>query len=137
MIRQIVRDPFLLGQRAEDASAEDAGSVGRDLRDTLREHRDRCVGMAANMIGSRKRIIIVCTDTGDVVMLNPVLLAADDPYEAEEGCLSLEGLRRTTRYRRIEVEYLDEKWKRRRRHYSGRTAQIIQHEMDHLSGILI
>ena len=112
-------------------------AVGQDLRDTLRFHRERCVGMAANMIGVKKRVIIVSLGFMDAVMYNPVLLSRDGPYEAEEGCLSLDGVRRTTRYRNIEIEYRDAAWQKRRQKYSGWIAQIIQHEMDHLEGIII
>ena len=136
MIRPVVRDVFFLRQKSEPATREDLG-VGRDLRDTLRANRDRCVGMAANMIGVKKRVIIVNAGFADVVMVNPVLLAKDTPYEAEEGCLSLDGTRKTTRWQNIEIEYTDASWKKRRQRFSGWIAQIIQHEMDHLEGILI
>ena len=136
MIRPVVRDVFFLRQKSEPATREDLG-VGRDLRDTLRANRDRCAGMAANMIGVKKRVIIVNAGFADVVMVNPVLLAKDTPYEAEEGCLSLDGTRKTTRRQNIEIEYTDASWKKRRQRFSGWIAQIIQHEMDHLEGILI
>ena len=136
MIRPVVRDVFFLRQKSEPATREDLG-VGRDLRDTLRANRDRCAGMAANMIGVKKRVIIVNAGFADVVMVNPVLLAKDTPYEAEEGCLSLDGTRKTTRWQNIEIEYTDVSWKKRRQRFSGWIAQIIQHEMDHLEGILI
>ena len=136
MIRPIVRDVFFLGQRSAEATKQDL-SVGRDLQDTLKANRERCVGMAANMIGVKKRIIIVSRGFLDLIMYNPVILRKDTPYEAEEGCLSLDGVRKTTRYRNIEVEYLDDSWKRHRQRYSGLTAQIIQHEVDHLDGIII
>ena len=136
MIRPIVRDVFFLGQRSAEATKQDL-SVGRDLQDTLKANRERCVGMAANMIGVKKRIIIVSLGFLDLIMYNPVILRKDTPYEAEEGCLSLDGVRKTTRYRNIEVEYLDDSWKRHRQRYSGLTAQIIQHEVDHLDGIII
>ena len=136
MIRPVVRDVFFLRQKSEPATREDLG-VGRDLQDTLRANRDRCAGMAANMIGVKKRIIIVNAGFADVVMVNPVLLAKDTPYEAEEGCLSLDGTRKTTRWQNIEIEYTDASWKKRRQRFSGWIAQIIQHEMDHLEGILI
>ena len=109
----------------------------KDLKDTLAANKDRCVGMAANMIGEKKRIIIVSLGFEDLIMINPVLLSKDGPYTAEEGCLSLDGIRITTRYNNIEVEYVDEDWKKHKEKYSGFTAQIIQHEMDHLEGILI
>ena len=136
MIKSIVRDTFFLSQKSDPATKQDL-SVGQDLRDTLQANRDRCVGMAANMIGVRKRIIIVHVGLTDLVMFNPVITKKSAPYEAEEGCLSLDGVRKTTRYQNIEVEYLDSSWKKHRQRFSGWTAQIIQHEIDHLNGILI
>ena len=136
MIRSINRDVFFLGQKSEPATQGDA-SVGQDLRDTLRFHRERCVGMAANMIGVKKRVIIVSMGPMDVVMYNPAYVRRDHAYEAEESCLSLDGVRRATRYREIEIEFRDENWRKRRQTYSGWIAQIIQHEMDHLEGVLI
>ena len=136
MNRNIVRDVFFLGQKSDAASKEDL-DVGRDLRDTLQANRDRCVGMAANMIGVRKRIIIVSLGFTDTVMFNPVILKKEEAYETEEGCLSLDGVRKTVRFRTIEVEYLDEEWKKHRQRFTGMPAQIIQHEVDHLNGILI
>ena len=136
MIKPIIKDIFFLGLKSEDAVQANTG-IGQDLRDTLAANRDRCVGMAANMIGVRKNIIIVNMGPADVIMFNPVILSKDTPYETEEGCLSLEGVRKTTRYQNIEVEYTDSSWKKQRRKYSGWTAQIIQHEMDHLQGIVI
>ena len=136
MVKQIVRDIFFLGQKSEEASKQDL-SLGQDLQDTLKANEDRCVGMAANMIGIRKRIIIVNMGLLNIVMYNPVILKKDTPYETEEGCLSLDGVRKTTRYENIEVEYLDSSWKKHRQQYSGWTAQIIQHEVDHLNGIII
>ena len=105
--------------------------------DTLRANQDHCVGMAANMIGVKKKIIIVNMGIMNVVMYNPVIVKKDTPYETEEGCLSLSGVRKTTRYQNIEVEYYDSSWKKHRQSYSGWTAQIIQHECDHLAGIII
>ena len=136
MIQNIVRDVFFLGQKSMPAQPRDI-QVGQDLQDTLRANQNRCVGMAANMIGVRKRIIIVNMGIMNVVMYNPVIVRKDTPYETEEGCLSLEGIRKTTRYQNIEVEYFDAGWKKRRQKYSGWTAQIIQHEVDHLEGIII
>lgn len=136
MIRPIVRDVFFLRQQSEPAAQGDV-VIDRDLRDTLQANNDRCVGMAANMIGVKKRVIIVGLGFADTVMYNPVLLSKDTPYEAEEGCLSLEGTRRTTRYQNIEVEYRNAAWKKRREKHSGWIAQIIQHELDHLDGIII
>ena len=136
MVKPIVRDVLFLRQKSEEAAVQDV-SLGLDLQDTLRANRDRCVGMAANMIGVRKRIIVVDMGILSMVMYNPVITKKDGPYETEEGCLSLDGVRKTTRYRSIEVEYLDGSWKKHRQSFSGRTAQIIQHEVDHLNGILI
>lgn len=136
MIKPIVKDIFFLGQKSDIATKQDL-SVGQDLQDTLTANRDRCVGMAANMIGIRKRIIIVNMGFLNVVMYNPVIVKKDTPYETEEGCLSLEGVRKTIRYQNIEVEYLDGSWKKHRQAYSGWIAQIIQHEVDHLEGRII
>ena len=136
MIRPIVKDVFFLGQKSDPAAMQDL-SVGQDLQDTLAANRDRCVGMAANMIGVRKQIIIVNMGLMNLVMYNPVIVKKDTPYETEEGCLSLDGVRKTTRYQNIEVEYLDSGWKKHRQQYSGWTAQIIQHEVDHLNGVII
>ena len=136
MIKPIVKDVFFLGQKSDPATKQDL-SVGQDLQDTLVANQDRCVGMAANMIGVRKRIIIVNIGIMNLVMYNPVILKKDTPYETEEGCLSLEGVRKTTRYQNIEVEYLDGSWKKHRQSFSGWTAQIIQHELDHLEGRII
>ena len=136
MIRPIMKDIFFLGQRSDPATRQDL-SIGQDLQDTLRANQEHCVGMAANMIGVKKQIIIVNMGLMNVVMYNPVILKKDTPYETEEGCLSLEGTRKTTRYQNIEVEYLDAGWKKHCQKYSGWTAQIIQHEIDHLHGIII
>ena len=136
MIRPIVKDIFFLGQKSETATKQDL-NVGQDLMDTLQANRERCVGMAANMIGIKKRIIIVSMGFLNVVMYNPVIVKKDSPYETEEGCLSLTGVRKTKRYENIEVEYYDSSWKKHRQKYSGWTAQSIQHECDHLEGIII
>ncbi|RHU42723.1 peptide deformylase [Blautia sp. TF11-31AT] len=136
MVKQIVRDIFFLGQPSEPATQADL-SVGRDLLDTLQANREACVGMAANMIGVKKNIIIVNMGMIDVVMFNPVIISRRGRYETEEGCLSLEGVRKTTRYQEIEVEYYDFSWKKQRQKLSGWTAQIAQHEIDHLSGKII
>jgi len=136
MNRPIVKDTFFLSQKSTPATKQDQ-SVGQDLLDTLRANQDRCVGMAANMIGVKKRIIIVNMGFLNMVMYNPVIVRKDSPYETEEGCLSLTGVRKTTRYQNIEVEYFDGSWKKHRQAYSGWTAQIIQHECDHLEGIII
>ena len=136
MVKPIVRDAFFLNQKSEEATKVDL-PVARDLEDTLKANRDRCVGMAANMIGSRKKIIIVATGFADMIMINPAITDKAEPYEAEEGCLSLPGTRKTTRYNRITVRYQDKKFEEHTQNFSGYIAQIIQHECDHLAGILI
>ncbi len=136
MIKPIMKDVFFLGQKSDPATKDDL-QIGRDLMDTLAANRAGCVGMAANMIGVKKRVIIVNMGLIDVVMFNPVLIKKDSPYETEEGCLSLVGVRKTTRYQNIEVEYLDMNWKKQSLKLEGWTAQICQHELDHLEGILI
>ena len=136
MIKPIMKDVFFLGQKSDLATKDDL-QIGRDLMDTLAANRAGCVGMAANMIGVKKRVIIVNMGLIDVVMFNPVLVKKDSPYETEEGCLSLVGVRKTTRYQNIEVEYLDMNWKKQSVKLEGWTAQICQHELDHLEGILI
>ena len=136
MIREICKDKTFLAQKAAPATAADLG-VAQDLMETLIAHKDGCVGMAANMIGVKKNIIIVNMGFIDVVMFNPVIVSKRDMYETEEGCLSLDGVRKTTRYQEIEVEYYDFNWKKQRQKLSGWTAQICQHEIDHLSGKII
>ena len=136
MVKQIVRDVFFLGQKSEPSTKADIKD-GIDLQDTLRANRERCVGLAANMSGVKKNIIIVNMGFVDVVMFNPVITKKDTPYETEEGCLSLEGVRKTTRYENIVVEYYDMQWQKQTMELSGWTAQICQHEVDHLSGIII
>jgi peptide deformylase len=136
MIKPIVNDVFFLSQKSEDATKADFPVV-TDLEDTLRANRDRCVGMAANMIGYRKKIIIVATGLADIVMINPVIKEKAEPYETEEGCLSLPGVRKTTRYKKITVRYLDKRFAEHTQSFSGYIAQIIQHEIDHFSGRLI
>ena len=136
MVKPIMKDIFFLGQKSEPATKADL-QVGKDLMDTLAANREGCVGMAANMIGVKKSVIIVNMGFVDVVMFNPVLVRKESPYETEEGCLSLTGVRKTTRYQMIEVEYLDMNWKKQKLKLDGWTAQICQHELDHLEGILI
>lgn len=136
MVRPIVKDIFFLGQKSEPATKEDLW-IGQDLKDTLKANAEACVGMAANMIGIKKNVIIVNAGFINIVMYNPILLKKSEPYETEEGCLSLIGVRPTTRYKNIEVEYLDENWKKQKMKLSGWTAQICQHEIDHLSGRII
>lgn len=136
MVKPIMKDVLFLGQRSEPATKADL-QVGIDLQDTLAAYREECVGMAANMIGVKKRAIIVNMGMLDIVMYNPVLKKKSGAYETEEGCLSLTGVRKTTRYEKIEVEYYDQNWKRQKMVLSGWTAQICQHEMDHCDGIII
>lgn len=136
MIKPIVKDPIFLAQKSSPATVLDL-PVARDLRDTLFAHRDGCVGMAANMIGVAKRIIIFDDNGTASVMFNPEILQKSGPYEAEEGCLSLSGTRKATRYRSIKVQYQNERFETRIRTYTGWTAQIIQHEIDHCCGVLI
>lgn len=125
MVRPIVKDIFFLGQKSEPASRADA-AVMTDLLDTLQANAEHCVGMAANMIGVKKRIIVVNMGFVNTIMVNPVITKKSQPYETEEGCLSLAGVRKTTRYEEIEVEFLDRNFKKQRQKYSGWTAQIIQ-----------
>ena len=136
MIKPIVKEILFLSRKSEPATKQDL-PVGQDLMDTLRDNQDHCAGMAANMIGVCKRVIIVNMGIMNVVMYNPVIVRKDTPYETEEGCLSLTGVRKTTRYQNIEVEYYDGSWRKHREAYAGWTAQVIQHECDHLAGIII
>lgn len=136
MVKPIMRDVLFLGQKSEPATEADK-QVAIDLQDTLKANRAACVGMAANMIGVKKRIIIVNVGFMDLVMFNPAIVSKKEPYETEEGCLSLAGVRKTTRYQEIEVEYQDIHMKKQCQKYFGWTAQIIQHECDHLEGIII
>lgn len=136
MIRPVMRDPFFLKQPSESAAIADS-AILQDLMDTLRANQDRCVGMAANMIGVRKRIIAFCIGPMIVGMYNPVITAKSGAYETEEDCLSLDGVRKTTRYEKIEVAFQDASFKPQKMTYTGWTAQIIQHEIDHCDGILI
>ena len=136
MIKPIVRDPIFLSQKSAPATVLDLPTA-QDLRDTLQAHRDGCVGMAANMIGVAKRIIVFDEDGKASVMFNPEIVKASGPYEAEEGCLSLTGTRKARRFRTIKVQYQNERFETRLKSYTGFTAQIIQHEIDHCKGILI
>lgn len=136
MVREICRDEGFLAQKAEPATAADL-AVARDLLDTLAAHRDGCVGLAANMIGVNKRIIVFDNEGEDAVMFNPVIVKQSGAYEAEEGCLSLLGTRRTKRYQTIKVQWQNEKMQTRLKTFSGFVAEIIQHEIDHCEGIII
>lgn len=136
MVRPIMKDVFFLAQKSEPATIEDR-AIGQDLLDTLQAHAEECVGMAANMIGVRKNIIVINMGMLNLVMFNPRILRKSGVFEAEEGCLSLTGKRKTTRYKEIEVEYQDMDFKKHRQKLTGWTAQICQHEIDHLSGVII
>ena len=136
MIRTIVKDVLFLEQKSEPATKDDV-EVINDLIDTLKANLDHCVGMAANMIGVKKRILVFSVGQIIVPMVNPVILKKEIPYETEESCLSLDGVRKTTRYEKIEVEYLDKNFKKHKQVFTGFTAQIIQHEVDHFEGRII
>lgn len=136
MVREICRDEAFLAQKAEPAGAEDL-AVAQDLMDTLKANQERCVGMAANMIGVNKRIIVFDNEGQHTVMLNPVIVKKEGPYDAQEGCLSLSGTRPAKRYQTIKVQWQNEKLQTRVKNFTGWTAQIIQHEIDHCQGILI
>ena len=136
MIKPIVRDPLFLQQKSDPATEADK-QVVEDLLDTLKAILDRCVGMAANMIGIKKRIIAVAAGPFVFPMINPVITGKSGKYETEEGCLSLDGVRPCTRYKEIEVDYLDQNFIPQHAKYTDFTAQIIQHEIDHFEGILI
>lgn len=136
MIKPIVHDPLFLGQKSDEATKADI-QTAKDLLDTLAANRAGCVGMAANMIGIRKRIIVFDNNGKDTVMLNPVITEKAGEYETEEGCLSLSGIRKTKRFQFITVSYQDMEMKKKTEKFFGWTAQIIQHEIDHCSGILI
>ena len=136
MNRPIVHDPLFLALKSEPAAEADRQVIA-DLLDTLKANLDRCVGMAANMIGVRKRIIVFCQGPMQMIMVNPQIISKSGAYEAEEGCLSLSGVRKTKRYQRITVKYQDQAFRQRTGTFEGFTAQIIQHEMDHCDGILI
>ena len=137
MVKVLIHDPFFLGIKSKPATKDDA-YVARDLIDTLNAHRETCVGMAANMIGKAVRIIVFIDGAKPSLMFNPEIISKAAPYETEEGCLSLLGApRKTTRYKTIRVKYQDDKFQWKTKSYSGFTAQIIQHEIDHCNGILI
>ena len=136
MVKNICRDQFFLSQKAEPATESDK-QVVIDLLDTLRANLDHCVGMAANMIGVKKAIIVIAAGPFQFAMINPVITKKSGAFLTEEGCLSLEGVRSCTRYKEIEVDYLDQNFKKQHGKYSGWTAQIIQHECDHLEGKII
>ena len=136
MIREICRDETFLVQKAAPATADDLATA-QDLLDTLIAHKDGCVGMAANMIGVCKRIIAFDNEGTYMVMFNPVIVRQSGPYEAQEGCLSLTGVRKTKRFQTVKVQWQNEKFQTRLKTFTGWTAEIIQHEIDHCEGILI
>ena len=136
MIREICRDEDFLAQRSDPATPDDLGTA-QDLLDTLISHKDGCVGMAANMIGVKKRIIAFENDGEYMVMLNPVIVQRSGAFDAEEGCLSLSGVRKTKRFRSIKVQWQNEKFQTRLKTFTGWTAEIIQHEIDHCDGVII
>lgn len=136
MVCEICKDEVFLAQKAEPATAEDFG-VAQDLLDTLTAHKDGYVGMAANMIGVNKCIIAFDNEGEYMVMFNPVIVKQSGPYEAEEGCLSLTGIRKAKRFQTIKVQWQNEKFQTRLKTFSGWTAEIIQHEIDHCKGIII
>ena len=136
MIQPIMKDPIFLAQKSVPATKEDL-QVAQDLLDTLTAHQDGCVGMAANMIGASKRIIAFDNEGKYMVMFNPEIVKRSEPYEAEEGCLSLPGTRKAKRYRSIKVQYQNEQFQTRFKTFTDWTAQIIQHEIDHCNGVLI
>ncbi len=136
MVKPIVKDILFLGQKSEEVTKNDI-SVVDDLMDTLRANLENCVGLAGNMIGVKKRILVFTVGNLIVPMINPVILKKEKPYETEESCLSLIGFRKTKRYEMIEVEDLDKNFKKQKQVFTGFIAQIIQHEMDHFEGIII
>ena len=136
MIREICRDETFLAQKAAPATADDLATA-QDLLDTLTAHKDGCVGMVANMIGVCKRIIAFDNEGTYMVMFNPVIVRQSGPYEAQEGCLSLAGVRKTKRFQTVKVQWQNEQFQTRLKTFTGWTAEIIQHEIDHCEGILI
>lgn len=136
MVREIMKDTAFLSQKAEIAAAEDV-SVAQELLETLEAHRDGCAGMAANMIGINKRIIAFDNEGKYMVMFNPEIIKKSGPYQAQEGCLSLPGTRTAKRWKSIKVQYQTETFQTRFKAFTGWTAQIIQHEIDHCEGVLI
>ena len=136
MVKEIVKDPFFLQQKSEPATKADM-QVVTDILDTLKANRERCVGLAANMIGAKKQIIVVAAGPFIFPMINPVITKRSGKYETEEGCLSLVGVRPCTRYKEIEVDYLDQNFEKKHGKFTDFTAQIIQHEIQHFGGELI
>ena len=136
MVKEIVKDVMFLSQKAEKANEKDK-YIANDLLDTLKANKDRCVGLAANMIGYNKAIICISGGLYDFIMINPIITYANGEYQTEEGCLSLIGERECKRYKEIEVDYLDMNFRKQHGKYTGFVAEIIQHEVDHTNGIII
>ena len=136
MIKDIVKDQFILSQKSTSFTEDDLYMI-QDLKDTLAFHHEHCVGMAGNMIGYLKRIMIVNDNGKYLILINPKIISQKDIYKTQEGCLSLDGQRETKRYHKIKLEYLDENMKRKLKTFTGYTAQIIQHELDHFEGVII
>lgn len=137
MEKELIHDPIFLAQKSESADESDR-QTAQDLLDTITAHKNECVGMAANMIGVKKRVIVFDDGGTFRIMFNPEIIVKSEPYNTEEGCLSLLGaLRPTTRFKKIKVQYFNEEFKRRIKTFTGFTAQIIQHEIDHCNGVLI
>lgn len=138
MVRELVKDQFFLRLKSEPMTKDDLDVVA-DLKDTLKAYSEECVGMSANMIGINKAVIAIQPENSNemVVMINPKIIKKSGPYETEEGCMCLEGERKTTRHRNITIEYYDEEFKKHVKLYSGYIAEIIEHECDHLEGIII
>ena len=136
MVREIIHDPIFLAQRSSQAASEDINTAD-DLLDTIKANSDRCVGMAANMIGVQKRIIVFDDSGTYMEMFNPEIMSAREPFEAQEGCLSLSGTRTAKRFKIVKVRWQNRQFQTRIKTFAGFTAQIIQHEIDHCNGILI
>ncbi|MCQ2515093.1 MAG: peptide deformylase [Ruminococcus sp.] len=136
MVKPIVKDVFFLGKKCEPATQDDMHIV-KDLQDTLVAHRENCAGLAANMIGYNKKIVIIDMGYVDMIMINPKITKKNRPYLTDEGCLSLEGLRKVTRYEEIEVEFYNAKFEKQLRVFKAYFAEIIQHEIDHCEGIVV
>ena len=137
MIKEIIKDEFFLKQKSKECTKEDT-YIAQELLETIQAYKDQCVGMAANMIGYQKTMMVVLDEDDYLILINPVILKTSNKiYIAEEGCLSLEGVRPCKRYEEIEVDYLDQNFKPQHGKYSGWTAQIIQHEIDHCNDVVI
>lgn len=137
MIKEIIKDEFFLKQKSKECTKEDT-YIAQELLETIQAYKDQCVGMAANMIGYQKTMMVVLDKDDYLILINPVILkTSNKTYIAEEGCLSLQGVRKTQRYESIKVSYLDINFKKKIKTFKGYTAQIIQHELDHFEGKII